>query len=364
MNASLNETETPTETEKRIGNMPIETETQAAAKADYISVADITADTSTETYSAGNDNDSANDEIRATLNKHLDEGKASHQEGDTDTTCPKVADESFVSSTDEAKDEPEATPDIETQIKRGLDEVSKSLQACQTNILKAEQYLARVNEYKHQDVYMAFRDMAFFACDCTDNMDVAAELFGKEWESHRPRKCPSQDYLQAINYACSHSGIIREELMGRGEKSKHANIAMHIHQQVRDGYITKKNFIRKVCRNYGGIDGYYKNAIKNNAKKVVKNKAKAGGKAMSGAEANQQFTDAFNSLKGNQSTKENDNDAPRLVSVVLDLNKVGSFASVATVRQRFDDPKFGVVAIEEITEELLEQILEGGDVDA
>ncbi len=342
--------------------MTSETETQAATEPDYISVADITTETSTENFSAGNDNDSGNDEIRAALNEHLDEGKANHQERDTSTACPKVADEPFVSSTDEAEDEPETTPDIEAQLKRGLDEVSESLQACQTNILKAEQYLARVKEYKHQDIYMAFRDMAFFACDCAYNMDVAAEIFGKEWASHRPRKCPSQDYLQAINYACSHSGIIREELMGGGEKSKHANIAMHIHQQIRDGYITKENFIRKVCFSHGGIDGFYKNAVKKNAKKVTKKKAKFGGKAMSGADLDKLYSDNYNTLKGNQSSE--DTDAPRLVSVVMDMNKVGSFATLAAVRNRFNEKTFGVVAIEEITEELLEQILKGGDANA
>ena len=373
--------ETLPETEKRIERMTSENENQPSPTAEYgtITTADYFAETTSETLNAGNDNVSKIDKVdsivsfneddgtcekvrvRAALNEHLAaDGENLLATGFDSSTNEADNGDTFDSSTNE----PEQAPDIKARLKQGLDDVCRNFQAWNANIEKAEQYLKRVNGYKHADVYLAFRDMVFFACDCVDNPDDAKELFGKQWENHRPRKCPSQEYLQSINYACFHSGVIREQLLGKETKSMYANIAMNIHQQITDGYISKENFIAKVCRPHGGIDGFYKNAVKKNAKKVVKNKCQPGGKAMTGAEASQHFTDAYNSLKDNQSAQDAYMDKPRLVSVVMDMNKVGSFATLAAVRNRFNDSKFGVVAIEEITEELLEQILKGGDANA
>lgn len=352
MNKILNETEnrTPTETEKRIDIMPTETEAQIP-EAQYIKATDFTVETTTETFSEGNDND---------------EGKANLQECDIEATRINPATGALNSSTIlSGETQPDTEPhDIKGIIKKGFDDAIDSIRSLQTNIQKAKSYLAETQDRKHLDVYMVFRDMVFFACQCVDNPDAVAEMYGDSWANVAPtRTTDTKAYRQAINWLDLKAGFIEEGMLCDSTKSMYANIALFLHPQITDGFITRENFIAKACKHHGGIDGYYDYVKKRNAKKKVK----AGGKpkGMSSADADKKFSDDFNRLKDNQSAGNADSDERNLVSVVIDVSISKSFPSLQIIQKRFDVKNYPeVVAVRTIDDAILMLIEEGGESNA
>ncbi len=354
-----------------------ETEIQAAAEPEHIKTADFFTDTSTETIEAGNDNDSGNDEIRAALNEHLDEEKANPQESDIDTTCPKVANDGLNSSTIIEDGELEAeTLDIKEVLQSQCDSTKDSLRKASSKIQEAEDLLTYTKEQKHTLIYTSFREMAFFASQCKNNMKEAAEQFGESWNQLAPKKRDKTtgDFRHALNYISFKSGVTRERLVGNTTLSMYAGIVAFIHDDINEGKITWDNFLAVVCRAHGGIDGYSKYAKKKIAKRKIKQgiNPRTGGtlSGMSSTEADRKHTANMDKFAAAQlSSDENTNsnagadsvsNQRQLVSVVFDLSISKNFPSLEAMKRLLSKKDYPeILAISTIDEVLLGIITEG-----
>ncbi len=215
-----------TESEQRSNNMPIESESSIPAGADYITAPALTSETPNQILITGNDNDSENDDdasivsnneddgtyekvkIRAAMKKYYDEGKLSLQEWNTEIACHKLA----------------------------LDKLQVS--------------------FTHESVYKAFRSIVFFACECLDNLDEAIDYFTTEkWDAAKSR---GSKYRTPVALILVASGASEESLIGDSTLCIYAKMAESLHAKIRDGSITYENFIDRVCKRRGGIQGYYR----------------------------------------------------------------------------------------------------------
>ncbi len=392
MNALLNKTEaetpTPTETEKRIDNMTseIESEIQATVEPDTISVADIIAETSTENFSAGNENEPENDEyenIRATLNEHSDDGKAGHQKWNTVSTDANVSSDGLNSSTIYEYGEQETEqPDIKDVLQSQFDIATDALRAANNKIQVAEDLLAFTKEQKHTLIYSSFREMAFFANNCKNNMEKAAEQFGGSWHQLAPMKRDKTtgDFRHALNYITHKSGVTRERLVGNSTLSMYAGILAFIHDDINDGKITWDNFHAKVCRARGGIKGFSKYAKMKTAKRNIKQgiNPKPGGslKGMSSSDADRKHKANMDKYAAAHSSSDENSDTDssmnqrQLVSVVFDLSLSKNFPSLEIMKKLLSKKDYPeILAISTIDDVLLEIITQGeieerGEADA
>ena len=235
----------------------------------------------------------------------------------------------------------------DSNLKALYDIVKSTLSDWESGINKAERELGLLIEGdKHDAVYQSLRDVVFFSAACMDDTAVAAKLFGKEWAAVKPR-ANTNPYRHPIDFAISRSGVQRKEIKGSEILCRWAKIAENVHPLINDGTVTKANFVDRICMRHGGIRGYYD--------KVTKRKAKpngnggGGGKALTGADADKKFTDAYNNLKASQSNNR------QLVAIILDISVSKTYPNITRVKKVFKELK-ELVACIEIDESIFQDI--------
>lgn len=246
-------------------------------------------------------------------------------------------------------------------LKNGFKRAKETILDWEGDIGKAERQLDFLtNGDKHETVYQAFRDTAFFTCDCMDDVNAAAEAFSQRWEN---AKAKGNVYRQPINMVIAASGVQRECIAANDTLCRWAKCIKALHPLIADGTITRENLISFI-RRHGGIRGY-----SDKLTKQKKTKPPIGVKAMSSADADKKYKDAFNALKASQSAAaggDDSGDAGRnLVSIVIDISASRTFPNLKTVQRRFNPKDFpDVVSIKTIDETLLELLNEGEDAHA
>jgi hypothetical protein len=219
-----------------------------------------------------------------------------------------------------------------TTLKNRCQSAVDSLNTLQHTIIKTENMLVQLRDGdKNRTVYKAFRAVAFFVCECVDDVNVVAATFGDEWKAATPKKAGA--YHHAIYYIFATAGFVVPEYTKRDNISRWVKVIKDIHPRITSGIITETNFIDAVCRRKGGIRGYYDTLTGRGVPKkpgtIQRADDDSGGGGNDGGSGGQ---------------------APRkLIAIILDISKSNKHYDINNVKTRLKD--WGAVkVIKEISE--------------